>query len=102
LSVPSDEKPLFTLDVYCYHHTPNVYEAVVNRRLTNRAATQPRRGLDHDEAAVFIGVTVATFDQMVDEGRLPQPVDLNGEIVWDMVQLDRAADRLFGLRRSAF
>ena len=31
----------------------------------NRAATQPRRGLDRDEAAIFVGVTLATFDQMV-------------------------------------
>jgi predicted DNA-binding transcriptional regulator AlpA len=74
----------------------------VNRRLANRAATQPRRGLDHDEAAIYVGVTFGTFDQMVDDGRLPQPTELNGERVWDLVQLDRAADRIFGLRRSAF
>jgi predicted DNA-binding transcriptional regulator AlpA len=73
----------------------------VNRRPTNRAATQPRRGLDHDEAATFVGVTIQVFDRMVDDGRLPQPVDLGGELVWDLVQLDRAMDRLTGLRRSS-
>ena len=73
----------------------------MNRRPTNRAATQPRRGLDHDEAAVFVGVTFQTFDRMVAEGRLPKPVELYGEIVWDLVQLDRAMDRLTGLRRSS-
>jgi predicted DNA-binding transcriptional regulator AlpA len=72
----------------------------MNRRPTNRAATQPRRGLDHDEAAVFVGVTFQTFDRMVAEGRLPKPVELYGEIVWDLVQLDRAMDRLTGLRRN--
>jgi predicted DNA-binding transcriptional regulator AlpA len=72
----------------------------VNRRLTNRAATQPRRGLDHDEAAVFVGVPVTTFDQMVSDGRLPKPIELDGELVWDLVQLDRAFDRLSGLRRT--
>ncbi len=72
----------------------------MNRRLANRAATQPRRGLDHDEAAIYVGVTFATFDQMVDDGRLPQPTEFNGELVWDLVQLDRAMDRLTGLRRS--
>jgi hypothetical protein len=72
----------------------------VNRRLTNRAATQPRRGLDHDEAATFVGVTIRTFDQMVTDGRLLQPVELGGELVWDLVQLDRAMDRLTGLRRN--
>lgn len=73
----------------------------MNRRPTNRAATQPRRGLDHDEAAVFVGVSIRVFDQMVIDGRLPQPVDLEGELVWDLVQLDRAMDRLTGLRRSS-
>ena len=72
----------------------------MNRRPANRAATQPRRGLDHDEAAVFVGVTFQTFDRMVAEGRLPKPVELYGEIVWDLVQLDRAMDRLTGLRRN--
>ena len=49
----------------------------MNRRLTNRAATQPRRGLDHDEAAVYVGVTFDTFDQLVAAGRLPRPVELS-------------------------
>jgi predicted DNA-binding transcriptional regulator AlpA len=73
----------------------------VNRRPINRAATQPRRGLDHDEAAIFVGVTIRAFDQMVNDGRLPQPVELEGEVVWDLVQLDRAMDRLTGLRKSS-
>jgi predicted DNA-binding transcriptional regulator AlpA len=73
----------------------------MNRRLASRAATQPRRGLDHDEAAIYIGVTIPTFDQMVNDGRLPQPNEFDGELVWDLVQLDRAMDRLTGLRRSS-
>jgi predicted DNA-binding transcriptional regulator AlpA len=75
-------------------------EPAVNRRLTNRAATQLRRGLDREESAIYVGVTLAAFDQMVINGRLPKPVDLDGELVWDLVQLDRAFDRLSGLRRS--
>jgi predicted DNA-binding transcriptional regulator AlpA len=72
----------------------------MNRRLASRAATQPRRGLDHDEAVVFVGVGSSVFDSMVNDGRLPQPVEFDGELVWDLVQLDRAMDRLMGLRRS--
>jgi predicted DNA-binding transcriptional regulator AlpA len=71
----------------------------MNRRPTGRAATQPRRGLDHDEAAIYVGVTLSTFDQMVNDGRLPKACEFNGEAVWDLVQLDRAMDRLTGLRR---
>lgn len=72
----------------------------MNRRITNRAATQPRRGLDHDEAAIYVGVSMVTFDQMVSDGRLPKPSEFDGEFVWDLVQLDRAFDRLSGLRRT--
>jgi predicted DNA-binding transcriptional regulator AlpA len=75
-------------------------EAGVNRRPFNRAATQLRRGVDRDGASLFVGVSHAVFDQMVRDGRLPQPVELDGELVWDLLQLDRAMDRLMGLRRS--
>jgi predicted DNA-binding transcriptional regulator AlpA len=37
---------------------------------------------------------------MVNDGRLPKPVELDGESVWDLVQLDRAIDRLCGRRRT--
>jgi predicted DNA-binding transcriptional regulator AlpA len=72
----------------------------VNRSLSGRATTQPRRGLDRDEAAIYVGVTLSTFNQMVTDGRLPKPVDLDGELVWDLVQLARAMDRLMGLRKT--
>lgn len=72
----------------------------MNRRLTTRAATQPRRGLDHDEAVIFVGISSSVFDSMVNDGRLPRPVEFDGELVWDLAQLDRAMDRLMGLRRS--
>jgi predicted DNA-binding transcriptional regulator AlpA len=73
----------------------------MNRRPTNRAATQPRRGLDRDEAALYVGVSLPVFDQMVRDGRLPPATDFDGESVWDLVQVDRAMDRLTGLRRSS-
>lgn len=67
----------------------------------SRAATQPRRGLDRNEVAIYVGITLRTFDQMVSDGRLPQPNDFDGEMVWDLRQLDRASDRLTGQRRSS-
>jgi len=38
---------------------------------------------------------------LVSEGRQPRPVDLNGEMVWDIHLLDKALDRLTGQRRSS-
>jgi predicted DNA-binding transcriptional regulator AlpA len=66
----------------------------------SRAATQPRRGLDHDEAAIYVGLSFRLFDQMVEDGRMPQPTIVSGEAVWDLVKLDRAFDKLTGLARN--
>jgi len=55
-------------------------EPAVDRRIANWATTQPRRGLDREESAIYVGVTLATFDQMVIDGRLPKPSDFDGEM----------------------
>lgn len=68
----------------------------MNRRLTNRAATAPRRGLSRDEAALFVGFSPAVFDRMVEDGRMPKPTTLDGEEVFDLIQIDRAFERLCG------
>ena len=31
----------------------------------------PRRGLSHDEAAMYVGISVSKFDEMVLDGRMP-------------------------------
>ncbi len=90
-----------SLDTEATHSLCRSGQADMNRRITSRAATQPRRGLDREEAAIYVGVTLATFDQMVNDGSLPKPSEFNGEFVWDLVQLDRAFDRLSGMRRSS-
>ena len=72
----------------------------MNRRLTSRAVSQPRRGLDRDEAALFIGVPLPTFDQMVSDGRLPRPVKIGDEDIWDLEALDKAFSRLAGVARN--
>ncbi len=42
----------------------------MNRRSLNRADTQPRRGLDHDEAASYVGVRFVTIEAMVTDAGL--------------------------------
>ena len=63
---------------------------------STRAANQPRRGLDRHEAATYIGVSIQVFDRMVAEGTLPEPTELGGEAIWDLVKLDKAFDTLTG------
>jgi predicted DNA-binding transcriptional regulator AlpA len=72
----------------------------VNRHPASRVATQPRRGLDRAEAATYVGVSQVVFDQMVNDGRLPEPIEINGERVWDLVRLDKAFDALSGLHQA--
>jgi predicted DNA-binding transcriptional regulator AlpA len=50
----------------------------------------PPRGLSRVQAAAYIGVSPWLFDEMVKDGRMPQPVRINSRVLWDRFQLDRA------------
>jgi hypothetical protein len=54
----------------------------------------PRRGLSRDEAAMYIGISAAKFDEMVTDGRMPTPVRIDARRVWDIRSLDLAFDAL--------
>jgi excisionase family DNA binding protein len=54
----------------------------------------PRRGLSHDEAAMYVGVSPGKFDDMISDGRMPAPRRIDGRKVWDVRELDLAFDAL--------
>ena len=54
----------------------------------------PRRGLSRDEAAMYIGISPANFDEMVADGRMPGPVQIDARRVWDIRSIDLAFDAL--------
>jgi predicted DNA-binding transcriptional regulator AlpA len=54
----------------------------------------PRRGLSRDEAATYIGVSATKFDEMVADGRMPAPVQIDARKVWDIRSIDLAFDAL--------
>jgi hypothetical protein len=56
----------------------------------------PRRGLSREEAAMYIGVSVGKFGQMVADGRMPMPIQVDGRKIWDVRKLDLAFDALVG------
>jgi excisionase family DNA binding protein len=58
-----------------------------------RSRIEPR-GLSRDEAAVYIGVSPTKFDEMVADGRMPQPKPIDGRVVWDRFKLDASFDAL--------
>lgn len=54
----------------------------------------PPRGINREEAARYVGVSPALFDQMVADGRMPGPKQVNARTIWDRVKLDLAFDGL--------
>jgi predicted DNA-binding transcriptional regulator AlpA len=54
----------------------------------------PRRGLSRDEAAMYIGISAGKFDEMVADGRMPEPVKIDSRKIWDIHSLDLAFDAL--------
>ena len=50
----------------------------------------PPRGLSRAQAAAYIGVSATLFDEMVADGRMPQPARINARLVWDRLRLDAA------------
>jgi predicted DNA-binding transcriptional regulator AlpA len=54
----------------------------------------PRRGLNRNEAAGFVGVSQSKFDEMVKDGRMPRPLRIDGRVIWDIHQLHSAFDKL--------
>lgn len=54
----------------------------------------PPRGLSRGQAAAYIGVSASLFDQLIKDGRMPNPKRINGRVVWDRRQLDEKFDAL--------
>lgn len=52
------------------------------------------RGLARSEAADYIGVSPAKFDEMVADKRMPGPKLIDSRRVWDVKALDAAFDAL--------
>jgi excisionase family DNA binding protein len=50
----------------------------------------PPRGLSRAQAAEYVGVGVTKFDQMVADGRMPNPKRIDGRTVWDRAAVDAA------------
>ncbi|WP_045010699.1 hypothetical protein [Bradyrhizobium sp. LTSP849] len=46
------------------------------------------------DAAAYIGVGASKFDQLVADGRMPQPKRVDACVIWDRFELDAAFDDL--------
>lgn len=61
--------------------------------MTRNAIIEPR-GLNREQAAGYVGVGTSKFDEMVADGRMPGPKEIDRRKVWDRRGLDAAFDNL--------
>lgn len=57
-----------------------------------RSAVLPRRGLSREEAAIYLGVGVGTFDAFVERGAIARPRVIGKHRVWDILDLNLNTD----------
>jgi hypothetical protein len=60
----------------------------------NTPRVYPSRGRSREDAAEHIGVGETKFDQLVADGRMPEPRVIDGRVVWCVYELDEHFDRL--------
>jgi hypothetical protein len=65
-----------------------------SERRLSATRPNPRRGLSRVDAAIYIGIGVTKFDELVTSGRMPRPKCIDNRRVWDIFALDRAFDLL--------
>lgn len=58
-----------------------------------RARIEPR-GLHRDSAALYVGVGLSKFSEMVADGRMPKPKIIDSRRVWDRYELDASFNDL--------
>jgi predicted DNA-binding transcriptional regulator AlpA len=66
----------------------------VGRRPVPADRTSLRRGLSRTESATYVGISARKFDELVADGRMPQPRRVDARKIWDLHELDRAFDEL--------
>lgn len=54
----------------------------------------PRRGLNREEAAIYVGISPSKFDELVKDGRMPKPKKIDARRVFDVRALDLAFEQL--------
>jgi predicted DNA-binding transcriptional regulator AlpA len=71
----------------------NLFEAH-RSQLNREKAWCPRRGLNRQEAALYIGVSPSLFDDLVKSGEMPKPLRIKRRTVGDVHQLDECFEAL--------
>jgi len=54
------------------------------------------RGLSRLQAAEYVGLSPAKFDELVKEGKMPSPKRVGSRVLWDRLKVDEAFNALPG------
>jgi hypothetical protein len=68
---------------------PSQSTSLSRRGRKPRMSPFDRIGLSRAESADFLGVPSNLFDQMVDDGRMPHPKDIDGHKVWSRLAVEK-------------
>jgi hypothetical protein len=60
----------------------------------------PPRLFSEDRAAAYVGFGLTKFSELVDDGIMPPPIDVDGTKRWDRLELDAAVENLKDRRRD--
>lgn len=47
-------------------------------------------GLNRKQAAAYIGISPTLFDQLVADGRMPCPIEINKRRIWDRAEVEKS------------
>jgi predicted DNA-binding transcriptional regulator AlpA len=72
----------------------NTFSGDQSQRRASEILSFAPRGLSRVQSAAYIGVSPALFDELVGDGRMPQPKKINSRVVWDRKQLDESFEAL--------
>ncbi len=50
----------------------------------------PPCGLSRVQSAAYVGTGTTKFDEMVEDGRMPKPKQVDGRNIWDRLALDES------------
>ena len=67
---------------------------MTDRPVIGASAALPRRGLNREQAAFYVGISPTKFDELVKDGRMPKPKRIDNRRIWDVRALDAAFDGL--------
>ena len=67
-----------------------------NRRRSALPHSLAPRGMSRETAAEYIDVSPSKFDEMVKDGRMPKPKQIDARRIWDRVSVDKAFTALPG------